>query len=137
MFGAGDRGRTDTVSLPLDFESSTSANSITPANSGIATAFIISYRKNKIKGFLKENKYNFKTRIRAPIYQNQSLSISRERLRVQIHHQKEKGAHRLTGEKIAGIRLPLAASAESAAPYVSELPTAFVRFSNPNSRPSI
>ena len=29
--GAGDRGRTDTVSLPLDFESSTSANSITPA----------------------------------------------------------------------------------------------------------
>ena len=32
FFGAGDRGRTDTVSLPLDFESSTSANSITPAN---------------------------------------------------------------------------------------------------------
>ena len=31
FFGAGDRGRTDTVSLPLDFESSTSANSITPA----------------------------------------------------------------------------------------------------------
>ena len=31
-FGAGDRGRTGTVSLPLDFESSTSANSITPAN---------------------------------------------------------------------------------------------------------
>lgn len=29
--GAGDRGRTGTVSLPLDFESSTSANSITPA----------------------------------------------------------------------------------------------------------
>ena len=31
-YGAGDRGRTGTVSLPLDFESSTSANSITPAN---------------------------------------------------------------------------------------------------------
>ena len=30
--GAGDRGRTGTISLPLDFESSTSANSITPAN---------------------------------------------------------------------------------------------------------
>ena len=29
--GAGGRGRTDTVSLPLDFESSTSANSIIPA----------------------------------------------------------------------------------------------------------
>ncbi|MBQ5389877.1 MAG: hypothetical protein IIU58_03115, partial [Clostridia bacterium] len=28
VFGAGSRGRTDTVSLPLDFESSTSANSI-------------------------------------------------------------------------------------------------------------
>ena len=36
FFGAGGRGRTDTVSLPLDFESSTSANSITPArNRGI------------------------------------------------------------------------------------------------------
>ena len=31
-FGAGGRGRTGTVSLPLDFESSTSANSITPAS---------------------------------------------------------------------------------------------------------
>ena len=30
--GAGDRGRTGTVSLPPDFESGTSANSITPAN---------------------------------------------------------------------------------------------------------
>ncbi len=30
-FGAGGGGRTRTVSLPLDFESSTSANSITPA----------------------------------------------------------------------------------------------------------
>ena len=29
--GAGDRGRTGTVSLPPDFESGTSANSITPA----------------------------------------------------------------------------------------------------------
>ena len=32
FFGAGDRGRTGTVSLPPDFESGTSANSITPAN---------------------------------------------------------------------------------------------------------
>ena len=31
QLGAGGRGRTGTVSLPLDFESSTSANSITPA----------------------------------------------------------------------------------------------------------
>ena len=31
--GAGDRGRTGTVSLPPDFESGTSANSITPARS--------------------------------------------------------------------------------------------------------
>ncbi len=29
--GAADRGRTDTVSLPLDFESSASANSTTAA----------------------------------------------------------------------------------------------------------
>ena len=34
--GAGGRGRTDTVSLPLDFESSTSANSITPAYESVA-----------------------------------------------------------------------------------------------------
>ena len=31
MYGAGDRGRTGTVSLPPDFESGTSANSIIPA----------------------------------------------------------------------------------------------------------
>ncbi len=30
--GAGGRTRTGTVSLPVDFESTTSANSITPAN---------------------------------------------------------------------------------------------------------
>ena len=47
--GAGDRGRTDTVSLPLDFESSTSANSITPANN----IGIISHQKQKIKRFCK------------------------------------------------------------------------------------
>ena len=31
LFGAGGRTRTGTVSLPVDFESTTSANSITPA----------------------------------------------------------------------------------------------------------
>ncbi len=35
LFGAGSGGRTRTVSLPLDFESSTSANSIIPANASI------------------------------------------------------------------------------------------------------
>ena len=49
LFGAGGRGRTDTVSLPLDFESSTSANSITPAN-----VHIIAYSKRKIKSFFKK-----------------------------------------------------------------------------------
>ena len=32
IFGAGGRGRTDTVLPPRDFESRTSANSITPAH---------------------------------------------------------------------------------------------------------
>ena len=41
LFGAGDRGRTDTVSLPLDFESSTSAKSITPA---CVTSTLLFYR---------------------------------------------------------------------------------------------
>ena len=35
MYGAGDRGRTGTVSLPPDFESGTSANSITPAHNAV------------------------------------------------------------------------------------------------------
>ena len=34
FFGAGSRGRTDTVSLPQDFESSASANSTIPAYCG-------------------------------------------------------------------------------------------------------
>ncbi len=34
LSGAADRGRTDTVSLPLDFESSASANSTTAATNG-------------------------------------------------------------------------------------------------------
>lgn len=46
--GAGDRGRTGTVSLPLDFESSTSANSITPAEL-LTARFIIQYEKRKSK----------------------------------------------------------------------------------------
>ena len=35
IYGAGGGGRTRTVSLPRDFESRTSANSITPATVGI------------------------------------------------------------------------------------------------------
>ena len=54
--GAGDRGRTDTVSLPLDFESSTSANSITPAN---GTKHIITSFVGKVKNFLKKYALNF------------------------------------------------------------------------------
>lgn len=45
--GAGDRGRTGTVSPPPDFESGTSANSITPA--GIPNASIIHDIIPKIK----------------------------------------------------------------------------------------
>ena len=47
FFGAGGGGRTRTVSLPLDFESSTSANSITPAYNGDS----ITHIGEKIKGF--------------------------------------------------------------------------------------
>ena len=55
LFGAGSRGRTDTVSLPLDFESSTSANSIIPANKMYYT---ISKQKNQVlfRFFLKKFK---------------------------------------------------------------------------------
>ena len=40
-YGAGNRGRTGTVSLPPDFESGTSANSIIPAHNEI----ILTYKK--------------------------------------------------------------------------------------------
>ena len=45
LHGAGGRTRTGTVSLPVDFESTTSANSITPANA----KHIIQYKSGKIK----------------------------------------------------------------------------------------
>ena len=47
LFGAGGRGRTGTVSLPLDFESSTSANSITPAGGFLTLVYY--------NGFLSKN----------------------------------------------------------------------------------
>ena len=46
--GAGSGGRTRTVSLPLDFESSTSANSIIPAN---ATDILYSNKYKKSSPF--------------------------------------------------------------------------------------
>jgi hypothetical protein len=51
LFGAGDRGRTDTVSPPLDFESSTSANSITPAKLDLIIQHIVSKHKRKFSFF--------------------------------------------------------------------------------------
>ncbi len=44
--GAGGGGRTRTVSLPTDFESVTSANSITPANISISYC-ITKFQKNQ------------------------------------------------------------------------------------------
>ena len=46
LHGAGGRTRTGTVSLPVDFESTTSANSITPAKEHIK---IIRYFTGKCK----------------------------------------------------------------------------------------
>ena len=50
FYGAGGGGRTRTVSLPLDFESSTSANSITPALLG---HYSILFSRNQ--GVLQKN----------------------------------------------------------------------------------
>ena len=41
VFGAGSRGRTDTVLLPSDFESDASANSTIPA-------FSVNFRQRKV-----------------------------------------------------------------------------------------
>ena len=57
--GAGDRGRTGTVSLPLDFESSTSANSITPA-SVLKCLSIITDSFKKINNNFSDSQENFK-----------------------------------------------------------------------------
>ena len=51
--GAGGRGRTDTVSLPLDFESSTSANSITPANIQLQRQILYHTTDIKVNTFMK------------------------------------------------------------------------------------
>ena len=53
LFGAGSRGRTDTVLLPSDFESDASANSTIPAWRGITTVLIITHRFKKINTFQK------------------------------------------------------------------------------------
>ena len=51
FFGAGSGGRTRTVSLPPDFESGTSANSIIPAN--FHHSKIISQKNQLVNRFLK------------------------------------------------------------------------------------
>ena len=52
-FGAGGRTRTGTVSPPVDFESTTSANSITPALLPFATKNIIYHNAQKVKTFCR------------------------------------------------------------------------------------
>lgn len=49
--GAGDRGRTGTVSLPSDFESDTSANSITPAHNTMIIAYFFHFVKQTASKF--------------------------------------------------------------------------------------
>ncbi len=51
-FGAGGRTRTDTVSLPTDFESVTSANSITPAQRNIL-AYAGNHCKRELAVFIR------------------------------------------------------------------------------------
>ena len=62
IFGAGGRTRTGTVSLPVDFESTTSANSITPANVTlllyntelIKSSIFYSFFKNTFSALIKD-----------------------------------------------------------------------------------
>ena len=54
--GAGGGGRTRTVSLPTDFESVTSANSITPAH---LLPFYYTLIYLKCKNFIPKNKREF------------------------------------------------------------------------------
>ena len=50
QLGAGGRTRTGTVSLPMDFESITSANSITPASVEERSYYTLSEEKNQDLG---------------------------------------------------------------------------------------
>ena len=54
--GAGDGGRTHTISLSTDFESVTSANSITPAH---LLPFYYTLIYPKCKNFIPKNKREF------------------------------------------------------------------------------
>ena len=54
--GAGDRTRTGTVSLPADFESATSANSITPA---CKCYYTILLQKNQVAIFKNDDTQTF------------------------------------------------------------------------------
>ena len=67
FFGAGDRGRTGTVSLPLDFESSTSANSITPAYF-ITTKVIIPHISSLVKTFFQKIQIFYIFCITSPLF---------------------------------------------------------------------
>ena len=55
FFGAGSRGRTDTVLLPSDFESDASANSTIPAWCDHVTPYIIAYISKKINIFFQKS----------------------------------------------------------------------------------
>ena len=59
VYGAADRGRTDTVSLPQDFESSASANSTTAAYQTTLIVYHNSAKKSSIfsKKFIFFKKY--------------------------------------------------------------------------------
>ena len=65
--GAGNRGRTGTVSLPLDFESSTSANSIIPAHYNlIMLPYFFLFVKNYFIISVQHKRVNIFTRIILP-----------------------------------------------------------------------
>ena len=56
FFGAGSRGRTDTVLLPSDFESDASANSTIPAYGAFfVRSSIITQINEKINPYFKKN----------------------------------------------------------------------------------
>ena len=97
---------------------------------------LVLYHSQKIKSRAFEKKIKIYFIVS---YNEEQRSILRERLRAQGASPKRKRSttvlllsYHIYGNPTAGV----AASAESAEPHVSKLPSAFVRFSNPNSRQS-
>ena len=80
-FGAGDRTRTGTLSPAVDFESTTSTNSITPAGAGVIIHEIRSFGKSSAVKFLACTRLGLRTE-KNPV--DAAASTGKTRFQIQL-----------------------------------------------------